>query len=285
MTQNSVKPPRVVRLYYRVPHASGITFVKAEPDPSSGMGWKFNGPPDDVVGSTADFTVTLSGGQEPGDCNAKVEMLTDFSTVAKARGVVEPYLEAWEVESLVSHANAHGDFSQPLRFEFQKAEVDNQPSVSFTVHAGAAHGFLKHEFPSPPSTISVSPEVHRMWRRWRKYRAEHEPLAAMGYYCLTTVEWTIGRPGQATRQAAANQYAVDLAVLNKLGDLTSEIGDENERRREHAKQPRAFTPTEREWIERVVLALIRRLGEVALSTASGTSTSFAHITLADFPAV
>lgn len=288
MTIHPIGPPRVARLVYKVDRASGIAFAKTERDLSSlrsGMGFRSDGPPDDVSGSTSDFVVTLSEGQEPGDCVATVEMTTDFPSILEAREIVEPYLQAWEIESFLNHLKEHADFSQPLRFEYQSAEVKNPIPISATAHLGTARLFFKADFPPPPITISCSPEVRRIWQRWGEYRAGRESLSGMGYYCLTSVEAAIGGPRRTARQAAANQYKVDIDVLNKLGELTSEVGDDRERRKEHAKYHRPYTPAEREWIERVVLVLLKHLGEFARHNVTGTTPKFALVTLADFPMV
>lgn len=62
-------------------------------------------------------------------------MITDFSTVEAAREVVEPYLQAREIQSLVDHWAQHSDFIQPLRFEYKSAEVNNVQPTGLTIHA------------------------------------------------------------------------------------------------------------------------------------------------------
>lgn len=278
MTVDDVDPSRVERLIYQVFQGGGIHYFRTERDPNSRMGMKYMGPPEDVVASTADFTVTLSGGGEQHFHVATVEMTTDFSTTEAARKVVEPYLQAWEIQSLLNHLNKHGDFSQPLRFEYQSAEVSNPTPISATAHLQTAQVFIEAKFPSPPSILLASPEVRSMWLRWRPYRAGRESLPGMGYYCLTVVVSIAGGSSRAHRQAAASKYAIDIDVLDKLGELTSEIGDEHERRKEHATYRRPYTPEERGWITRVVLALIERVGRVAWSTATGGSVSLTPLT-------
>src|SRR5215213_11783171 len=141
--------PRVRTLVYRVPAPKDMSFWKAEITPGSGMGVKGLGPPDDMVARTHDFIVTLSGNAEPGDCLATVEMLANFSAVDDARNAVEPFLRAWEIESLLERLGNYGDLTQPIRFQFESAVVDDPIPKSVVIQASAATWHFAGSFPPP----------------------------------------------------------------------------------------------------------------------------------------
>jgi len=285
VTTDAAGSPRVGRLIYRVHAAATISYFKTVLDPNSSFGRRYVGPPESVIGTTTDFQVLISTEGMSRACSAAVELITDFPTVEAARAAVEPYLQAWEIQSLVDHLAKHSDFSQPLRFEYHSAEVSNAQPTDLTVHVNPGHHYIEGEFPSPPSRLLASPDVRLMWQRWESYQAGRESLPAMAYYCLTALEAATGKSRNDRRSSAAAAYAVDIEVLNQLGDLVSEVGDDHERRKAHAKHRRPYTTTEKEWIERVVLALIERVGRVACGNATGTNISLRTLTLGDLPAI
>lgn len=286
MTPDDVGPPRVERLIYGVRLASSIYYARTIRNPSDNfLGRKYIGPPENMVGTKDDFRVTVSAVEKSRTLSAIVELITNFSTIEAAWAAVDPYLQAWEIQSLVDHLAKHNDFSQPLRFEYQSAEVSNAQPTGLTIHVNTAYLYVEDELPSPPSSLWASPNVHVMWQRWESYRAGRESLPGMAYYCLTALEAITGKSRNDQRSSAAATFAVNIEVLNRLGDLVSEVGDDRERRKAHAKHRRPYTATEKEWIERVVLALIERVGRVAGGSATGTNISLRTLTLGDRPVI
>lgn len=270
--------PRVERLHYIARSPGAIVFRKTRFN-STTMNWINEGPADDAVGSVDEFQVTLSAGK------ATVEMLVDYSTVDMARSVVDPYLRAWEIQSFLRHVAKHDDFQLPIAFEFDRADIANPiPGQDVVFNVPMARGFFYHANPSPPEEFIASTDVRRMWLRWQEYQAGRESLPSMAYFCLTVVEASVGGSRQRQRQRAAAHFNVSLEVLNKVGDLVSEVGEEHELRKAHAREKRPYSPEERKWIELVALALMRRLGEVAYRKATGIRLEmhFAPITMADF---
>jgi hypothetical protein len=80
----------------------------------------------------------------------------------------------------------------------------------------------------------------------------------MAFFCLSVIERDAGRRAQA-----AKKYSVDVAIFNKIGELTSTRGDELEARK-HAGIP--FSPlasAEAAWLQESIRAVIRQTGLVA----------------------
>lgn len=257
-----MRDPHVVSLGYRLVSDETVTFSKqAAPVEAESDGFKVRLADDSLV----------------------VEMLDHHASEESARVAVEPYLRAWEI----SHALQVG--GQPeFRFEFVRAEViDRDPpppgtpqtiELSALVHGRAiVSATLSVErglLPEPPSTFVVNSDVETLWVRWRAYRDGREPLQGMAYFALTVLEMHGGR------RAAAARFHIEKTVLSTLGRLASEAGDLTTARKARAAT-RPLTPQETAWIEATVIAIIRRVGEVA--AASGAAET--RLTMADLPAL
>jgi hypothetical protein len=138
---------------------------------------------------------------------------------------------------------------------------------------GQAHiRCLRHSYPQPPLAFRVTPEIEIAFQRWRGYREGKEHLPGMAYFVLTLLEKTAG-----SRKQAAKVFVVDLAILNKLGELSSTAGDAATARKVANMQFHDLSGSEEAWIERAVQRLIRRLGE----RASGVA--LVPITIRDLP--
>lgn len=92
-----------------------------------------------------------------------------------------------------------------------------------------------------------------MCRRYVDYKRGRDKLASVGYFCLTVSEELAGN-----RKAASKRYGIDLS---KLGRLTSEQGGEDSRKAMGIKSQ--ISETDRDWIDKVLLILIRRIAEHA----------------------
>jgi len=261
-----VNDPHVERLRYRL--AS---------DPSD-VAWR-NPPPLAIDGPS--YKIVLE------NQHVTVEMFDHYSSEESARLAVEPFLHAWEVHAAASARNP----IEPLRFEFERAEViDRSPdppgvvrlsgialggggamSVSFSI--GFSH------YPPPPKQFVVTADVESMWARWLGYRAKRESLPSMAYFCLTVVEASVGGKREGQRRRAASDLNVDLEVLNALGELVSEVGAVETRRKAHLKQPRPHTLAEEAWTIAAVKRLMGQVGE----KASDPARLPGPLTLADLP--
>ena len=178
---------------------------------------------------------------------------------------VRPMLRGWEIQTGLKYGR------DALRFEFDSSEVKDRnppPPGSTTVHPfSAAVACMvavtvechveRNEYPTPPSAFQVTPLVELLWNRFQQYVDGKDMLATMGYACLSAIQTEAGG-----RNKASNQYKIDREVLDKLGELTSDVGDELTARKFDAKSSkRAHTPGEQNWIVELVKVLIARVAE------------------------
>jgi len=245
--------PHVVSLTYRIEKAETVDFDKAPPR---------------TVDRGA-FRVTLDAYE------AKVEMVDHFASAEEARKVVYPFLRAWELEADLRDSSAR------FRFIYEKPEIiDRKPSKgrvsliasTFTnkMRWGAATlRVSRREWPDPPQDLEVSPDADGIWGRWRGYRAKQEKLLAAAYWALTMLEAAPGaaapaKPRRSTkrRQAASAFFNIDLDVLDKIGELTSTRGGEDESRKAEGRAA-PLSPAERRWLEAAFRALVQRVAEQA----------------------
>lgn len=245
-------------------------------DASSGEGISYRDPPP-LTFSNQLGNFDLRGGK------LTITPTEHFAEEDQARQAIEPFLRAWEIEKdLTSNIGT-------IRFKFAQAEViDRNPPPPGTpriirakgsslcvVSAKATLHVTCSEYPEPPPTFRTTPEVEMCYRRWMGYRNGKEPLPAMAYFVLTVFEQIAGG-----RDAAARVFQIDLAILQKMGDLTSTKGDEATARKVTAGKPlQGLTAVEQHWLETAVRRVIHRLGE----HASGAPLT--RIRLADLPAL
>ena len=227
----------------------------------------------------------------------KVELLDHFSSQEKAMVEVQPFLRSWEI----IFGLAQGRPS--ITFEFERAEIiDRNPPPMGSHQIIEAHGIssgeafgnftacaVHREYPKPPTNFVAAPDVETMWVRFSGYVARNEHLSSMGYMVLTVLEHgtAIKRPVQPARKPskqrlqAAQLYRIDIEVLNKLGTLTSDVGDEKTGRKMHVSDRRAHTAPEIAWIEAAVKAITRRMGEYSCRPTS----DFPQLTMAQLPSL
>jgi hypothetical protein len=245
--------PHVVSLTYRIQHSETVDFDKAAPLPLVDRGV---------------FRISIDSYE------AKIEMIDHFVSVEEARQVVEPYLSAWELQADLAH------WAERFRFVFDRAHViDQSPregepvqvSVGEAVVAGdvvVAH-VSRSRWPAPPHDLELSADAETMWHRWLLYRGQREPLLSAAYWALTMLEGAPAaavrsRPGHISkkRQRACDFFNIDPDVLNKLGELTSTKGGDNEARKAEGR-PVPLSPAERRWVEAAFRELVRRVAQRA----------------------
>ncbi len=217
------------------------------------------------------------------------EMDIHVSTSEEARTVVEPVLKAWEADADLRWNRGE------LRFEFDGADViDRSPLLpgvirgygqvlsgvgaicgvgTVSVHVTRAH------YPEPPGTFRLSPDAESIWLRYQGYLDGREPLLSMAYFCLTVFEANGDTSNGGKRAGAGATYRIDKAVLGKMGELTSCRGDRTSARKATAGLEQSLTGPEGAWLEAVLKALIRRLGDTR------DKTTLPLITLADLPSL
>lgn len=215
-----------------------------------------------------------------------VTMLDHYPSSEVAREVVYPFLRAWEIDQAISLGKTE------LHFEYEGAEViDRSPSLPNQGHNLAARivcsvnaaGVLvnasvtRAKYPAFPQRLKLSPELETLWHRYEGYEQGREPLTSMGYFCLTLVEHNAGG-----RAKSARKYNVSRKILEKLGHLTSALGDARTARKvSTSSTSRTLTPAEQEWIKAAVKLLARRLGEWEFDPTG----ALPELTLADLPKV
>jgi len=257
--------PHVVSLRYRL--ESDETLV-------------FDNPPAFEI-ENHEFSVCLANGI------VIFKMREHHASEQTARERIEPYLRAWEINFALQLGRHH------VRFVLEKIELIDQGPLS----AGSARRTnivystglwetptpvltLQH-YPPPPAGFVVSPDVETLWHRYRGYLERREPLASMAYFCLSALQWSTGQHKNKL-DAVAKRYNIELGVLNRLGHLTSTVGDERSARKfDLHSNRRPYTESEITWIEAVVKALIWRLGEYAYDPTAPHQ----QITMADFPTI
>lgn len=218
----------------------------------------FEAPP--ITSETDTFALRLE------DDVLTVDLKSHFATVDEARGHIEEFLSAWEVDMALQHGQ------REVTFDFEDAEViDRDPSPrggtrSATLGYGkaataAAFGFeakahiKRTEYPEPPPQFQLSPDAHTLWHRYEGYKKGHERLFSMAYFCCTVIEERGG-----SRDGAAKKYNISKSVLGRLGEITSTRGSAETARKFTSKGPGPATRKEREWVEQAVRALIRQVG-------------------------
>ena len=239
--------PHVERLHYQLCPGEGLSFNSPPPldDNEPAFRWRLD------------------------NALLAVEMNEHYATEAEAKKCVEPLLRAWEIETNLRLGRGM------IRFEFQRSEIiDRNPpppgeprvisaSVAFVGEATvSARGHAVHtQYPPPPMRFSATPDVETMWNRYLGYLDGKEPLLSMAYACLTVLEGSTGA-STGVREAVCTMYNIDRPVRNKLGDIVSERGGPKEARKLGSGATCALlTEQEKQWVEEVIKALIRRKAE------------------------
>jgi hypothetical protein len=212
-----------------------------------------------------------------------VTMKEHHPTVGSAMARVRDHLRAWEIQTALDIGRGY------LAFEFDNPEViDRNPPPPGTssghaaiVEAGdlitatAVCHAAQGKYPDPPSRFLVSPMVEHLWNRYQMYLDSRDLLTTMGYVCLNTIQSDAGG-----RTSAAAKFQIHKEVLDKLGALTSDVGDETTARKFDARTTeRAHTEAEKAWIEAAVKKIIRRVAEHDHDPTAALS----QITMADLP--
>jgi len=194
------------------------------------------------------------------------EMKDHFGTIEDARKQVDDFLAAWELSASIDQNRkifafeyAHADIvdRQPSP-EKQKAIRRLQTTFTFSFIADESELAVFAHLPPPPANYSHVEEVNAMWNRYQKSIEGEEPIASMAYFCLSLMENKAGG-----RSNAATMFGIEKDVLNKLGQLTSAVGDLKTARKGSATSSlRAHTPTEIDWMKNAVRECIRRMGNL-----------------------
>ncbi len=197
----------------------------------------------------------------------RIEPSAHFASIEEAKRYVDPFLESWEIDIALRFG------SPELSFEYETAEViDRDPPPPGPRHLGmvanagelslsgaiASLHVSRTRYPAPPPNFRLNPDVDTLWKRYQGYKHGREPLPSMAYFCLTLLETISG-----SREDAAAAFKISGRVLSKIGQLTTERGDQATARKYLAiKAGVPLSAQEIGWLEEAVKAIIRRLGEV-----------------------
>lgn len=221
-----------------------------------------------------------------------VEMCQHFSTEKAARGIVEKYLKAWKIKTILKFG--FGEFD----FEFEDAcIVDRNPSppgtgtvrlldITGTVTASESATLCiprsRSKYPEPPNHFRLSADVETLWQRYQGYCKGREPLQAMAYFCYTVIKLKFNE----NHTHAVKQLKVSDCVLKKLKRLSSERGDYSTARKAISNL-KSLESKEKEWIEEVIKALIQRVAEYDYWIEYGGKTDdiLIEIDMSDFPKI
>jgi hypothetical protein len=227
----------------------------------------------------------FSGRLEDGllTCNMKQH----YSAVKEAEKAIEPYLRAWEIWTDIKYGRKELRF-EPLPNEAKIIDRNPPPpgpviSVDVTMSGGLVVGgsFIesaeRSQYPSPPKDFKFSPDVETLHYRYEMYLEGKDSLQAMAYFCLTLAE-ARGGSGSGRRAKAASRLNISTTVLAKLGQLSTDKG-ENKTARKVQRVQMPLNGRESVWIEAAIKMLILRLGEID----SHSSASLSQITMASLP--
>jgi hypothetical protein len=257
--------PHVEKLFYRVIIPDHTDYDNAPP----------------ISGENDEFKWHLSKEQLVLECKPH------FASENEARAVADSLLRAWEVSIGLRQS------PRDLTFRFQSSSIiDRSPppesgtqTLKVLGSGGAVVGghadvrVSYAQLPVPCRNFAISPEVEMMYSRYSSYRKDKKSLLSMAYWCLTIIEGST-RVSKKKRRTAADQYGIDIDVLNELGRLSSEAGDETEARKFTDKSTLAsLTQNEKNWVESVVKKLIERMAEYAYDP----SAKLQQVTISDSP--
>jgi hypothetical protein len=196
----------------------------------------------------------------------------DYPSIEAAQVALEPHLWA-----LIAHA----DLRQNTKLAFQSAggqlESLATKSQHLVVVPATASMQMRYRIEAqyrpeaPPVPFTDSNQVRLLRTRWRDAREGRSPMLAESQFVLTSLEGRFGG-----RRKSAKSLALQLAILNKLGEL-GERQHERHGRKVKVGQPH-LSDTEVTWMDRAVPALIYRLAEI-----EGGAKNLRQIAMSDFP--
>ena len=243
-TLASMNDPHIIALIYRVRHHESVDYGDAKP----------------LDFENVHFVVRVNDGK------ARFELREHCATEQKAREIVEPFIQDWEIDAGLRR---HPDC---FVLDFDKAEIiDRSPSPGVTkVNAAPARWHFSipnpkvtvspPTYPTPPAEFdSDHPDVKTLYQRYKNFRGGGESLPSFAYFCLTVLEHPFTPPQRGKRLRAAASYGIDVDVLQRIGELSSTKGGSGARKREGVDAP--LTGEERRFLERATVRLIRRVAE------------------------
>jgi len=239
--------------------------------------------PAPISGSEEDFDWTLSEGL------LESEIKTHYATILESRQPVDAFLDAYVI---YHELHNQGGFA----FRYRKANIiDRDPapvepgpvrvSTATATGSGVSGGsiratIIRQAYPNPPEEFCVDLDVRSVWDRYQMYLKGQDQLTNMSHFCLTALERPTGVEGRSpSRREGERLYSIAFAVLNKLGDISSDVGTDKTARKAQRKYDRPHTPEEWSFMEEIVKQMIERM---AYRAATGCAPD-PVLTLDDLP--
>lgn len=249
----------------RDPHVESLTY-RLQPGETS----QYVDPPR-VEGATEEFSYVLEDGV------LTLQMKKHYASAEEAKAEAVGFLFVWELDAALTLGR------NAIRFVYQDAQlIDRIPPPPGTLEINVASASMvafggevkflvtRSAYPEPPKGMTFSPDLETLWRRYEGYRAQREPLSAMAYFCLTVLDASAGG-----RAAAAKKYNINLGVLRKIGELTTNRGDTGTARKMQSRLV-PYSPKEIGWLEAAITIIIRRVAEI-------DGTACPTLTMKDLP--
>ena len=146
------------------------------------------------------------------DRQARFELKKPYPTEADAKGAVKNYICRWVFDACLDHG--------PDYFQLEyRGPITADPGMMHALPARAVDSastprFRAPAYPSPPSGISLTPNVKTMYQRYMGYLRGCEPLASMAYFCLTKLD-------DLPEQKAAKKYNISARLCTNSTGISA----------------------------------------------------------------
>jgi hypothetical protein len=205
-----------------------------------------------------------------------------YADPEQAKDAFEPFLRSWESSAFLQPGRYR------IRFNYRTADVVDRnapPTGGPTVHLKALAGALSLTvgtatltrsmaiYPSPDASFQASSLTDELISRVRQYYDGRERLTSMANWILSRLEREYGG-----RRGVPDALNVHEDVVSELGKLAASTDPEHGRKAT-GKGPPSLSPTDISRLEKIVVRLIRRVGEVQ---AAGQPGSLPQLTPKDF---
>ena len=207
------------------------------------------------------FSVTIGGG------TARFRFRDPLASFEEAERRVNSFLHSWEGDLVLQTGSAHRDFV------ISGTSAPGRGGRSYlygtaTVSGPLAEANTRRYEPWRRHRYYELPLVASLVQRYEDYKTGRERLSVLGYVCYTVISAQMRddsiRARRGGKGLVARRLGIEPKVLHKFTELTSRIGTVATARKwdgEH-HEPREYTASEKFWLERVTLELIRRFGEI-----------------------
>ena len=275
----TLNDPHVVALIYRVEHGDTVNYDNTAPLYLKNQNV-----------NNCRFDLIME------DKEVQFKFKTHYATESEARAAIEEYIRKWEFDACLERNDP--DY---FRLEFDESVIEDRnptPGVH-KVNAGTikwkfdlSSPSVTHSpasYPLPPSDVSLNSHIEAMYQQYMNFRRGHgEKLLGMAYFCLTVVENLAqppvphNRPPLGKRRKAAQDYNIEIDVLQEIGRLVSTKGGPiGARKEEGSDRALTLTPDEGRFLEQAIKKMIRRVAEKTHDPNKGLPA----ISLSDLPQI